>query len=107
MFEREITRTKFLSRPSYEHHYSFQRLNLCEMQNLVHFKTLDFSLVTAQWQADNSYFSPPSSTGIQKTSNLHLQSGEAKSQLALEASSIKRDIWFATIIGYLGKEGFR
>ena len=27
--------------------------------------------------------------------------------LALEASSIHRDILFATIIGYLGKEGFR
>ena len=27
--------------------------------------------------------------------------------MALEASSINRDIWFATIIGYLGKEGFR
>ena len=27
--------------------------------------------------------------------------------LALRASSIKKDIWFATIIGYLGKEGFR
>ena len=28
-------------------------------------------------------------------------------ELALEACSIQRDIWFATIIGYLGKEGFR
>ena len=28
-------------------------------------------------------------------------------ELALEASSINRDIWFTTIIGYLGKEGFR
>ena len=27
--------------------------------------------------------------------------------LALHASSIKKDIWFATIIGYLGKEGFK
>ena len=27
--------------------------------------------------------------------------------LALEASSIHRDIWFTTIVGYLGKEGFR
>ena len=27
--------------------------------------------------------------------------------LALHASSINRDIWFATIISYLGKEGFR
>ena len=27
--------------------------------------------------------------------------------LALHASSINRDIWFATIIGYLGKEGFK
>ena len=27
--------------------------------------------------------------------------------MALEASSINRDIWFATIVGYLGKEGFR
>ena len=27
--------------------------------------------------------------------------------LALRASSINRDIWFATIIGYLGKEGFK
>ena len=50
MFEREITRTKFLSRPSYEHRYSFQRLNFREMLNLVHFKTLGFSLITAQWQ---------------------------------------------------------
>ena len=28
-------------------------------------------------------------------------------ELALEASSITREIWYATIIGYLGKEGFR
>ena len=27
--------------------------------------------------------------------------------LALRASSINQDIWFATIIGYLGKEGFK
>ena len=27
--------------------------------------------------------------------------------LALHASSIKKDIWFAMIIGYLGKEGFK
>ena len=28
-------------------------------------------------------------------------------ELALEASSIPKEVWFATIIGYLGKEGFR
>ena len=27
--------------------------------------------------------------------------------LALQASSINRDVWFATIIGFLGTEGFR
>ena len=27
--------------------------------------------------------------------------------LALRVSSIKKDIWFATIVGFLGKEGFR
>ena len=27
--------------------------------------------------------------------------------LALHASSIKKDIWLATIIGYLSKEGFK
>ena len=27
--------------------------------------------------------------------------------LALQASSINKDIWFATIVGFLGKEGFR
>ena len=39
MSERD-THTNFLSRPSYEHRYSFQLLNLRETQNLVHFKTL-------------------------------------------------------------------
>ena len=27
--------------------------------------------------------------------------------IALRASSIKKDIWFAIIVGFLGKEGFR
>ena len=27
--------------------------------------------------------------------------------LALRASSIKKDVWLATIVGFLGKEGFR
>ena len=38
-----------------------------------------------------------------------LASDEWKGQitLALHASNINRDIWFATIIGYLGKEGFK
>ena len=27
--------------------------------------------------------------------------------LALRASSINKDVWFATIVGFLGKEGFR
>ena len=59
MSEREITRTNLLSRPSYEYRYSFQWLNLREMKNLVHFKTFVFSLITAQWQAETSYFSHP------------------------------------------------
>ena len=31
----------------------------------------------------------------------------AQIELALEVSSVGRDIWYAIIVGYLGKEGFR
>ena len=41
------------------------------------------------------------------TSNLYLRDWRGQISLALQVSSINRDIWFATIVGYLGKEGFR
>ena len=53
-------------------------------------------------------FQPPKfDWHMQRTGNRHLMSGRDQITLALHASSINRDIWFATIIGYLGKEGFK
>ena len=56
------------------------RLAIRHKQNAIfdYFKTLDFSLFPAQWQVDSLYFSHPHLTGMQRTSNLHLQSGKAK-----------------------------
>ena len=71
-----------------------------------HFKTLNLVYFQdhGRWTA---HFSAPKF-------NWHAEDqqqafGEWKGQitLALHASSINRDIWFATIIGYLGKEGFK
>ena len=73
-----------LSRPSYEHRYSFQQLNFHEMLKLAHFKTIGISLITALWQAVSSYSSHPSSTGTQRTSNLSSRSGEARSPWPLK-----------------------
>ena len=72
---------EFLSRPSY------------------------FSLFPAQWQ-DSSYSNCPHSTGPLRTSRQHFRSG-SHITLMLEASNIPQDRWYASIIGFLGTEGFK
>ena len=42
-----------------------------------------------------------------KDQQLVCEEWKGQLELALEASGIKRDIWYASIIGYLGKEGFK
>ena len=81
-----------------------QTLSECKSRS---FQNPCFSLFPAIWQVDSSSFNPQSLTGMQRTSNRHLTSGKGQITLVLCASSIKKDIWFATIIGYLGKEGFK
>ena len=52
-------------------------------------------------------FQPPKSNWNAEVQQLVFAEWRGQIELALEASSIHRDIWFATIVGYLGKEGFR
>ena len=52
-------------------------------------------------------FQPPKFDWDADDQQLVFEEWRGQISLALEASSINRDIWFATIIGYLGKEGFR
>ena len=52
-------------------------------------------------------FQPPKFDWNAEDQQLAFAEWRGQIELALEASSIKKDIWFATIIGYLGKEGFR
>ena len=106
MFKREITSTNFLSRPSYEHRYSFQRLNLHEMQNLAHFKTPDLSHYSTM-AGGQLVFQPPKFDWNADNQQLAFEEWRGQISLALEASSINRDIWFVMIVGYLAKEGFR
>ena len=39
--------------------------------------------------------------------HVHLREWKGQVTLALWASSINKDVWFATIVGFLGKDGFR
>ena len=50
---------------------------------------------------------PPKFDWDAEDQQLAFEEWRGQISLALEASSINRDIWFATIIGYLGKESFR
>ena len=52
-------------------------------------------------------FQPPKFDWDTEDQQLAFDEWRGQISLALEASSINRDIWFATIVGYLGKEGFR
>ena len=52
-------------------------------------------------------FQPPKFDWNAEDQQLAFAEWRGQIELALEASSIQRDIWFTTIIGYLGKEGFR
>ena len=52
-------------------------------------------------------FQPPTFDWNAEDQQIAFAEWRGQIKLALEASSIKKDIWFATIIGYLGKEGFR
>ena len=71
---------------------------------LDHFKTLIFSLFPAIWQVDNSYV-PTAPKFDWHAEDRQQAFDEWKGQITqvLRASSIKKDIWFATIIGYLGE----
>ena len=52
-------------------------------------------------------FQPPKFDWLADDQQLAFAEWRGQIELALEASSLNRDIWYATIIGYLGKEGFR
>ena len=51
-------------------------------------------------------FQPPKFDWDAEDQLLAFEEWRGQILLALEVSSINRDIWFATIVGYLGKEGF-
>ena len=52
-------------------------------------------------------FQPPKFNWHAEDQQLVFDEWKGQIILTLWASSIKKDIWFATIIGYLGKEGFK
>ena len=52
-------------------------------------------------------FQPPKFDWNAEDQQLAFAEWRGQIELALDASSIPQRIWFATIIGYLGKEGFR
>ena len=52
-------------------------------------------------------FQPPKFDWDAEDQQLAFAEWRGQTELALEVSSIHRDIWFTTIVDYLGKEGFR
>ena len=52
-------------------------------------------------------FQPPKFDWNSDDQQLEFEEWRGQITLALEASGINRDVWFASIVGYLGKEGFR
>ena len=52
-------------------------------------------------------FQPPKFDWHTEDQQLAFDKWKGQITLTLRASSIKNDIWFATIIGYLSKEGFK
>ena len=52
-------------------------------------------------------FQPPKFDWHAEDQQLVFEEWKGQITLALCASSMNRDVWFATIIGYLGKEGFK
>ena len=52
-------------------------------------------------------FQPPKFDWHAEDQQLAFDEWKGKIILALHASRINKDIWFATIIGYLSKEGFK
>ena len=52
-------------------------------------------------------FQPPKFDWNAEDQQLAFEEWRGQISFALEVSSINRDIWFATIVGYLGKESFR
>ena len=70
---------------------------------LDHFKTLAFSLFPAIWQVDSSYFNCQSLNWHAEDQQQAFDEWKGQITLVLHSSSIKKDIWFATIIGYLSK----
>ena len=100
------TRTNFLSRPSYEHRYSFQWLT--NVKRKIWLISRPLILVSLQHNGRRTAsISAPKFDWDADDQQLAFEEWRGQISLALEASSINRDIWFATIVGYLGKEGFR
>ena len=52
-------------------------------------------------------FQPPKFDWNAEDQQLAFAEWRGQIELALEVSSIPQRVWFATIVGYLGKEGFR
>ena len=52
-------------------------------------------------------FQPPKFDWNAEDQQLEFEEWRGQITLALEASSINRNVWFASMIGYIGKEGFR
>ena len=61
----------------------------------------------AQWQAGQLVFQPPQFNWNADDQQFAFDEWKGQITLALRASSIKKEIWFATNVSYLGKEGFR
>ena len=66
-----------------------------------------FSPFPGPWQVDSFIFQPPKFDWHTEDQQLAFDEWKGQITLALHASSINQDIWFAMIIGYLGKEGFK
>ena len=68
---------KFPFKTFFQDHCTHSEVKPIQNTHLNHFKTLVFSLITAQWQEHSSSSYCLSLTGKPRTSNLHLKSGEA------------------------------
>ena len=68
------------------------------------FKTIAFSLILVQWQQDSSSSNHHWHSDDQQTA---FEEWKGHITLMLEASNIPKERWYASIIGFLGQEGFR
>ena len=72
----------------------------------ISFKTIVFSLFPAQWPGQ-LIFQLPIFHWPSKDQQMAFGEWKSDVTLALEVSNIPRDRWYASIIGFLGTEGFK